>query len=44
VIRLESGKLADLNFKTLASILGVLDLQLQVTSEPVSGLPVLGEP
>jgi transcriptional regulator with XRE-family HTH domain len=43
VIRLETGKLADVNYKTLASILGVLNLQLAVLDRPISGLPVLGE-
>lgn len=43
VIKLETGKLGDINYKTLASVLGVLNLQLAVADKRVSGLPVLGE-
>lgn len=42
VIRLETGNLADINYKTLVTILSVLELQLAVGERPVSGLPVLG--
>ncbi len=43
VIKLETGKLADVNFKTLVSILGVLNLQLVVADKRHGRLPVLGE-
>ncbi len=43
VIRFETGKLPDINYKTLVSILRALGLELQVGEERVSGLPILGE-
>ena len=44
VIKLETGRLADVNYKTLGSVLGVLILQLAVMEKRPTGLPVLGEP
>jgi len=44
VIKLEKGSASDIQYKTLAAILAVLGLELSVIEQPVSGLPVLGEP
>lgn len=44
LVKLERGTASDIQFKTLAAILGVLRLQLTVTEQPVSGVRVLGDP
>jgi transcriptional regulator with XRE-family HTH domain len=43
VVKLERGKLADVNYKTLVSILEALGLELRVAETSASGLPILGE-
>ena len=43
VVKLENGKVADIQFKILAAILSELRLSLTVTDRPVSGITVLGD-
>jgi transcriptional regulator with XRE-family HTH domain len=44
LVKLEGGRLTDVNFKTLVSILEPLGLELRLGERRATGLAVLGEP
>lgn len=43
LVKLETGKASDIQFKSLSAILAALRLVITVTERPVSGVRVLGE-
>lgn len=43
IVKLETGRAADIQFKILTAILAELHLTLAVTETPISGVAVLGD-